>query len=169
MLIYKIDQFLDGQVALLAADFGEKLRERQGLLEMLLNDGAQHHGIQGFQTQFREEKRSRTHRSRVIPVAAKLLQSCEHVFLDFLVSRLHTLISVDNSRHKPLKILGLLAAPPGPAQRNEIRALLRVSCNTIACQVLQVPQVNPPNSFRPCCAQSEITSPAGRSHNAPSE
>ena len=45
MLIHKIDQFLDGQVALLASDLGEKFREGQRLLEMLLNDGSQHYCV----------------------------------------------------------------------------------------------------------------------------
>ena len=71
MLIHKIHQLLDGQVALLAADFSQKLREGQRRLKMLLNNGAQHYGIQRFQAQFGEEQRSAAHRLASNPSRGK--------------------------------------------------------------------------------------------------
>src|ERR1700722_16781106 len=93
IFVHEINQLHDGKIALIAADFGEKLREGQGGVKMLLDGGSQHHRIQRLQTQFSEKKRAGSDRPRVIPVLAEFLESSEHVFLNFLASRLHAVIS----------------------------------------------------------------------------
>ena len=71
--IHEIGQFVDRQIALLLADFGQQFREGHGGLVMFLYGGAQNHGIERFQSQLGEQQRLRAHGLGIIPILRQIL------------------------------------------------------------------------------------------------